>query len=49
MKNLFFLLFSIVLLNACETQKQRYVADSGETRVLESGISAYKSGDWNIW
>lgn len=49
MKKLFVLGIAFIFLAACNEQKQRYFAESAETKTLESGIAAYESGDWDKW
>ena len=39
----------MIFLFSCEEQKQRYFADSEETKFLTEGIAAYESGDWDKW
>ncbi|WP_411896199.1 nuclear transport factor 2 family protein [Winogradskyella sp. A2] len=49
MKNLLVLGILIIFLTSCREQKQRYFAESAETKTLEAGIAAYESGDWDTW
>lgn len=49
MKNLIVVAVIIAMFSSCEQQKQRYFAESAETKILESGIAAYESGDWDTW
>lgn len=49
MKNLLVLGCVLVLFTSCQEQKQRYFAESAETKTLEAGIAAYESGDWDTW
>ncbi|MCA0133438.1 nuclear transport factor 2 family protein [Winogradskyella alexanderae] len=49
MKNLLLLGVLIICFTSCEKQKQRYFAESAETKTLEAGIVAYESGDWEKW
>ncbi|MBT8393219.1 MAG: nuclear transport factor 2 family protein [Bacteroidia bacterium] len=50
MKKLILLGLAVLLFTACQQQeKQRYFAESAETKTLEAGIAAYESGDWDKW
>lgn len=49
MKNLLTLGLLVLFFTSCQEQKQRYFADSSETKTLEAGITAYESGDWDRW
>ncbi|WP_299521289.1 nuclear transport factor 2 family protein [Winogradskyella sp.] len=49
MKNVLILAILLLFLSACQEQKQRYFAESEETKTLEAGIAAYESGDWATW
>ena len=49
MKKLFLTGLVITLLIACQNKPQRYFPESTETATLKAGISAYESGDWEIW
>ncbi|WP_299361908.1 nuclear transport factor 2 family protein [Winogradskyella sp.] len=49
MKNLLPLIILVLLITSCEERKQRYFAESEETKTLEAGIIAYESGDWDKW
>jgi ketosteroid isomerase-like protein len=49
MKNLLVLGILVLSITACQEQKQRYFAESAETKTLEAGIAAYESADWDTW
>lgn len=50
MRKLILLGLAVLLFTACQQQeKQRYFAESAETKTLEAGIAAYESGDWDKW
>ena len=50
MRKLILLVLAVVFVAACQQQeKQRYFAESAETKTLEAGIAAYESGDWDKW
>ncbi|MCA0153245.1 nuclear transport factor 2-like protein [Winogradskyella vincentii] len=49
MKNILVLGILVLFITACTEHKQRYFAESAETKTLEAGIAAYESGDWNKW
>lgn len=49
MKNVLLLGILVIFLSSCEEQKQRYFAESDETKTLEAGIAAYEGGDWDTW
>ncbi|GAB4164831.1 MAG: hypothetical protein Tsb0033_26420 [Winogradskyella sp.] len=49
MKNLLLLGLLVICFSSCQEQKQRYFAESTETKTLESGIAAYESRDWDKW
>ena len=49
MKNLLLLGLLVIFFTSCQEQKQRYFAESEETKTLEAGIAAYESGDWDKW
>ena len=49
MKNVILFGILVIFLSSCQEQKQRYFAESDETKTLEAGISAYESGDWTTW
>ncbi|MEO1032460.1 MAG: nuclear transport factor 2 family protein [Bacteroidota bacterium] len=49
MKNLLILGILVLCMSSCKEHKQRYFAESDETKTLEAGIVAYESGDWDKW
>lgn len=49
MKNILVLGILVLFITACTEHKQRYFAESAETKTLEAGIAAYESGDWDKW
>jgi ketosteroid isomerase-like protein len=49
MKNFLLIGILVLFLSACQEQKQRYFAESAETKTLEAGIAAYEAGDWEKW
>ncbi|WP_422104321.1 nuclear transport factor 2 family protein [Winogradskyella sp.] len=49
MKNLLILGVLVLCMSSCKEHKQRYFAESDETKTLEAGIVAYESGDWDKW
>lgn len=50
MKRLIIVLLVFVFVVSCQEQhKQRYFAESNETKTLEAGIAAYESADWDKW
>ncbi|WP_303317534.1 hypothetical protein Q4Q34_16585 [Flavivirga abyssicola] len=49
MKKLLLLLFTVIILIACEKKTQRYFAESTEIETLKTGIKAYETGDWDTW
>lgn len=49
MKNILLLGMSLIMLIACEKQKQRYFIESPEINAFKASISEYGSGDWETW
>ena len=49
MKNIFLLGLAVLMLTACEKQKQRYLTESPEINAFKASISEYGSGDWETW
>jgi len=49
MKKLILLGLALILVTACQKQEQRYFSESSEINTLKAGISAYESGDWDVW
>ena len=49
MKNILFLALALLMLTACEKQKQRYLTESPEINAFKASISEYGSGDWETW
>ena len=48
MRKLISLGLAVLLFTSCQ-QDKRYFAESAETKILEAGIAAYESGDWDQW
>ena len=49
MKNILLLALALLMLTACEKQKQRYLTESPEINAFKASISEYGSGDWETW
>ena len=49
MKNIILLGLAVLMLTACEKQKQNYFTESPEINAFKASISEYGSGDWETW
>lgn len=49
MKKFLLLVLTVILITACQKEKQRYFFDSPEIETLKSAIKAYEAQDWEKW
>jgi hypothetical protein len=49
MKNLFVMAIAVMLVTACQQEKQRYFSESPEIETVKAGIKAYEAQDWESW
>lgn len=49
MKKRFLLVLTVIIITACQKEKQRYFFDSPEIETLKSGIKDYEAKNWDSW